>query len=99
MDPVVPVTLGEAIGTEPAWLQAWAFALGFRAGTATAATLDSFTDVRDLQRALKAQGMELQTEADENTTGPAQLYGARPGRQPDSLRSARVGSTHRLWHP
>lgn len=34
-------------------------------------TLDSFTDVRDLQRALKAQGVTLESEADENTTGPA----------------------------
>lgn len=25
----MPPTLGEAIGTEPAWLQAWVFALGF----------------------------------------------------------------------
>lgn len=37
----------------------------------TVGALESFTDVRDLQRALKAQGVELQTEADENTTGPA----------------------------
>lgn len=33
--------------------------------------LESFTDVRDLQRALKAQGITMQTEADENTSGPA----------------------------
>lgn len=33
--------------------------------------LESFTDVRDLQRALKAQGVTIQTEADENTSGPA----------------------------
>ncbi len=25
----MPLTLGEAIGTEPAWLQAWVFLLGF----------------------------------------------------------------------
>ncbi len=43
-----------------------------------AATLDSFTDVRDLQRALKAQGVELQTEADENTTGPASFTALDP---------------------
>ena len=33
--------------------------------------VDTFTDVRELQRQLKAQGVELQSEADENTTGPA----------------------------
>jgi catechol 2,3-dioxygenase-like lactoylglutathione lyase family enzyme len=33
--------------------------------------LDSFTDVRDLQRDLKAQGMTIVNEADENSTGPA----------------------------
>ena len=33
--------------------------------------LDPFTDVRELQRQLKAQGVEFATEADENTTGPA----------------------------
>jgi catechol 2,3-dioxygenase-like lactoylglutathione lyase family enzyme len=33
--------------------------------------LDSFTDVRELQRQLKAQGIELVEEADEGTTGPA----------------------------
>ncbi|MBZ0279519.1 MAG: VOC family protein [Anaerolineae bacterium] len=33
--------------------------------------LESFTDVRDLQRALKAQGITMQTEADERTSGPA----------------------------
>ena len=30
-----------------------------------------FTDVRELQRTLKGQGVEFQTEADEGTTGPA----------------------------
>ena len=33
--------------------------------------LDEFTDVRELQKQLKAQGVELMTEADESTTGPA----------------------------
>jgi len=32
--------------------------------------LDTFTDVRELQRHLKAQGLELISEADESTTGP-----------------------------
>ncbi len=34
-------------------------------------TLAAFTDVRDLQREVKAQGIELAHEADESTTGPA----------------------------
>ena len=33
--------------------------------------LAEFTDVRDLQRHLKAQGIELLSEADESTSGPA----------------------------
>jgi len=33
--------------------------------------LASFTDVRELQRRLKAQGVKLEQEADESTTGPA----------------------------
>ena len=37
----------------------------------SAQNLDSFTDVRDLQKQLKAEGVEFSTEADESTTGPA----------------------------
>ncbi|HVF98717.1 MAG TPA: VOC family protein [Chloroflexia bacterium] len=33
--------------------------------------LETFTDVRDLQRELKAQGISFQAEADESTSGPA----------------------------
>lgn len=33
--------------------------------------LDDFTDIRELQRHLKRQGMTLASEADENSTGPA----------------------------
>jgi lactoylglutathione lyase len=33
--------------------------------------LDTFTDVRELQNQLKAQSVELMTEADASTTGPA----------------------------
>jgi hypothetical protein len=33
--------------------------------------LEAFTDVRDVQRELKAQGVEFASEADESTTGPA----------------------------
>ena len=40
--------------------------------------LDTFTDVRELQRQLKAHGVELQTEADESTTGPASFIAVDP---------------------
>jgi len=33
--------------------------------------LESFTDVRDLQRELKERGIKFENEANENTTGPA----------------------------
>jgi catechol 2,3-dioxygenase-like lactoylglutathione lyase family enzyme len=36
-----------------------------------AKNLDSFTDVRQLQRELKRQGIALTSEADESSTGPA----------------------------
>lgn len=44
--------------------------------------LDSFTDIRDLQRQLKAQGVELQPEADESTTGPASFMAVDPDGNP-----------------
>lgn len=34
-------------------------------------TLESFTDVRDLQKELRKQGIEFAVEADESTAGPA----------------------------
>jgi lactoylglutathione lyase len=40
--------------------------------------LDSFTDIRELQRRLKADGVVLQQEADESTTGPASLIAVDP---------------------
>ena len=39
---------------------------------------DTFTDVRELQRQLKAQGVQLISEADENSTGPASLMAVDP---------------------
>ena len=33
--------------------------------------LESFTDVRDIQKKMKASGVNCVTEADESTTGPA----------------------------
>lgn len=36
----------------------------------SARKIEPFTDVRELQRQLKAQGVEFTTQADETTTGP-----------------------------
>ena len=44
--------------------------------------LDSFTDVRELQSTLKDRGIEIQTEADESTTGPASLILVDPDGNP-----------------
>jgi len=40
--------------------------------------LPSFTDIRELQRQLKAQGVQLVSEADETTTGPASFFAEDP---------------------
>jgi lactoylglutathione lyase len=47
-----------------------------------ARNLASFTDVRDLQRQLKAQGVQLVQEADESTTGPASFIAVDPDGNP-----------------
>ncbi len=47
-----------------------------------AQNLDSFTDVRDLQRELKSRGVELLSEADETSTGPASLIILDPDGNP-----------------
>jgi hypothetical protein len=44
--------------------------------------IDSFTDVRELQKELKAQGIKFETEADENTTGPASFIVTDPDGNP-----------------
>ena len=44
--------------------------------------LDSFTDVRDLQRELEARGMTIEARADENTTGPASFIVIDPDGNP-----------------
>jgi hypothetical protein len=41
-------------------------------------TLSEFTDVRELQRQLKSQGVTFATEADEGTTGPASFIVTDP---------------------
>ncbi|REK17742.1 MAG: VOC family protein [Planctomycetota bacterium] len=48
----------------------------------SAQPLESFTDVRQLQRELKAQGVTLATEADETTTGPASFVAIDPDGNP-----------------
>jgi len=40
--------------------------------------LTEFTDVRELQRQLKARGIDMLTEADETSTGPASFMIADP---------------------
>jgi predicted lactoylglutathione lyase len=47
-----------------------------------AAKVDSFTDVRELQRQLKAMGVALVTEADETTSGPASFMAVDPDGNP-----------------
>ena len=44
--------------------------------------LDAFTDVRDLQRQLKAEGIALQTEADETSSEPASFVVVDPDGNP-----------------
>jgi len=44
----------------------------------SANTLESFTDVRMIQKELKNNNIKLETEADENTTGPASLVFVDP---------------------
>lgn len=49
---------------------------------ADARKLESFTDVRELQRHLKAQTVTLQSEADESSTGPASFVVVDPDGNP-----------------
>lgn len=47
-----------------------------------AQSLQSFTDVRELQRQLKANGVVLHTEADESGAGPASFVASDPDGNP-----------------
>ena len=47
-----------------------------------ASELDTFTDVRELQRTLKAQGVQFVSEADETSTGPASFIAVDPDGNP-----------------
>ena len=44
--------------------------------------LDSFTDIRYLQRELKTQGLDFESEADESTAGPASFIIIDPDGNP-----------------
>ena len=44
--------------------------------------LDSFTDVRQIQKELKAQGLEIMNEADEDGSGPASFFLTDPDGNP-----------------
>ena len=48
----------------------------------SAQPLDTFTDVREIQEKLKADGIEFASEADETTTGPASLVILDPDGNP-----------------
>ena len=45
-------------------------------------TLDSFTDIRELQKELKAQGVSFESEADETKTEPASFIIMDPDGNP-----------------
>ena len=47
-----------------------------------ACKLDDYTDVRELQRRLKEQDVELISEADESTVGPASFIAVDPDGNP-----------------
>ena len=47
-----------------------------------AGKLDDYTDVRELQRRLKEQDVELISEADESTVGPASFIAVDPDGNP-----------------
>ncbi len=44
--------------------------------------VESFDDVRDIQKRLKEAGISLETEADENTSGPAHILLTDPDGNP-----------------
>ena len=50
--------------------------------TQNAETLDSYTDVREIQKQLKAHGVTLESEADEDSAGPASFIVNDPDGNP-----------------
>jgi hypothetical protein len=55
---------------------------GFRVFAGDASQAGHVTDVRELQRQLRAQGVQLQQQADESTTGPASFVAVDPDGDP-----------------
>jgi hypothetical protein len=47
-----------------------------------ATKLESFMDIREIQKELKAQGLILNSEADESTVGPASIVLTDPDGNP-----------------
>ena len=64
---------------EPHWVHTLTFNPGW---DQNAQALPAFTDVRDLQRQLKAQGVAFVQQADETTTGPASFIVVDPDGNP-----------------
>ena len=48
----------------------------------TAQPLDTFEDIRDIQKKLRAAGLKLDSEADESTSGPASFMVTDPDGNP-----------------
>lgn len=47
-----------------------------------ASEVDAFTDIRDLQRRLKSEGIDLVSEVDENSEGPGSFIALDPDGNP-----------------
>ena len=66
--------IARQLGSPAARVSKWRTRLTFNRGWDQAGKeLRSFTDVRELQRELKTQGLTLTGEADESSKGPASL--------------------------
>ena len=61
--------------------------------------LEKLTDVRQLQRELKDRGMELVSEADENSTAPASFMIVDPDGNTILVDQPRVGDLETVLHP
>lgn len=57
---------------EPNWYWFYSQKLTFNPGwNQSAENIDSFTDIREIQKQLKAKGIKMLSEADESSEGPA----------------------------
>jgi hypothetical protein len=61
-----------------------------------ARALDAYTDVRELQRQLKAQGVAFVSEADESPAGPASFMILDPDGNPILVDQLRCGQLEQL---